>query len=199
MIRENINKIDYDLKRLFESVEISEKTNKSDYYFEIKATSTFNFGGEDKIASIKVNISKPDLNEGIVKWKYFVNTNDEKSDLIERVSNINLIANDIYETLSKKRMSSDYLESLESVNMINESYTIEEKEELEKKLEEILKRFEIEQKLVSESKYEDNVEVRNWVYSKYLKPEDKYMLSLNLTTAGFRVDFDEDNIKIQYI
>lgn len=199
MIRENINKIDYDLKQLFESVEISEKTNRSDYYFEIRATSTFNFDGDNKLASIKLNISKPELNEHNVKWKYLSNTNDEKSDMVERVSNINSIAKDVYETLSKKRMSSEYLNSLESVSSINESYTIEEKEELEKKLEEILKRFEVEHKMVSESKYEDNVQVRNWVYSKYLNPEDKYMLSLNLTTSGFTVDFQGDNIKIQHI
>lgn len=102
MIKENINKIDHDLKQLFELVEISEKANKSDYYFEVKATSTFNFGGDNKVASIKVNISKPELNESNIRWRYFVNTNDDNSDVIERVSNINSIAKDVYETLSKK-------------------------------------------------------------------------------------------------
>lgn len=199
MIRENINKIDFDLKGLFESVEISEKTNRSDYYFEILASSTFNMGGTDKKASIKVNILKPNLNESNVKWSYFVNTNDEQSDKIERTSNINTIAKDIYETITKKRMDSEYLNSLPVVEKMNESYTSEEKEVLEKKLEEILKRFEVEQKMSNESKYEDNVLVKKWTYYKNLKEEDKYMLNLNLTTAGFGVNFDGDTIKIEHI
>lgn len=199
MIKEKINKIDYDLKTLFESVSIFEKSKKSDYYFEINASSTFNIDGEDKIASIKFNISKPDLNQNNIKWKYFSNTNDENSEIIERISSVDTLAKDVFETISKKRMSSEYLNSLTKVEKINESYTAEEKEELEKKLEEILKRFEVEQKIITETKFEDNLEVREWVYQKRIKDQDKYMLLLNLTTAGFRANIDGDTIKIQYI
>ena len=39
MIKENINKIDYDLKNLFESVRISEKSNKGNYFLEDATTS----------------------------------------------------------------------------------------------------------------------------------------------------------------
>ena len=115
MIKENINKIDYDLKNLFESVKISEKSNKGNYFFEVVASSNK--------AQVKVEISKPELNNNVIKWSYYVNPLNESSDKIERISNIENTASDIFEILSKKKMESAYFESLESNDdqLINES------------------------------------------------------------------------------
>lgn len=115
MIKENINKIDYDLKNLFESVKISEKSNKGNYFFEVVASS--------KKAQVKAEISRPELNSNVVKWSYYVNPLNESSDKIERVSSVENAANDIFEVLSKKKMDSAYFESIEvsEFELINES------------------------------------------------------------------------------
>lgn len=198
MIKENINKIDYRLKQLFDSVLIQEKSNKSDFYFEINASSIFNIDNENKRVSIKVEISKPSLNESNVKWRYYTNTN-LLSDKIERVSSIDKISEDIYTTILTKKMDKEYLKSIPlEENIVVESIDIEEKEKLEKKLEEILKRFEIEEILINESVYDENVSVRTIKFKKNLKPSDLYMLDINLKSIGIdKIKYIDDTIEIQ--
>jgi hypothetical protein len=197
MIRENINKIDYELKELFNSVKIEEKSNKGNYYLEINASTDIH---DKKDASVKAEISLPDLNSKVIKWSYYTNPKSE-SDKVERVSSIDTISNDIYDVVNKKRMDIEYFESLEDIKyeMVNESaVTIEQKEELEKKLEDILKRFEVEEVVLNESKYDDNVLVNTLVFRKNLKPTDLYMLDINLKSAGYNnVEYVNDTIKVQ--
>jgi hypothetical protein len=196
MIVENINKIDYDLKQLFESVEITEKSNRGNYLFEISAT-------HDN-TKVRVEISKPDLNQKVVKWAYYINPLNESSDKIERFSSIDKIATDIFDIISKKMMDKSYLESInyESINesVINESVISEdEKLELEKKLEEIMKRFEIEERLLNESKYDENVLVKTISFKQNLKPTDLYLLDFNLKTAGFsNITYQGDVVTVQF-
>jgi hypothetical protein len=197
MIVENINKIDYDLKQLFESVEITEKSDRGNYLFEINAT-------HDN-TKVKVEISKPDLNQKVVKWTYYTNPLNESSDKIERFSSIGKIATDIFDIISKKMMDKSYLESIsyESINesVITESSVISEDEkiELEKKLEEIMKRFEIEERLLNESKYDENVLVKTISFKQNLKPTDLYLLDFNLKTAGFsKITYQGDVVTVQF-
>ena len=63
-IKANINKIDFELKNLFENVKIEEKTKGSKFYFEIKSNSTFfniNESREWKRVESLVRINKEDL------------------------------------------------------------------------------------------------------------------------------------------
>jgi hypothetical protein len=101
-IKQNINRIHVELSNNFESVKIEEKSNiKFGNYFEI---SLINEGLE-----LKMIVSKRDLESNNIKWLYFANPLDNNSHLVERVSNINNITNDVFEVLSKKRFSEDYL------------------------------------------------------------------------------------------
>lgn len=151
-IKSNINKIDYDLKNLFENVYIKEKTLGNQFYFEIKANSTFfniNESMDWKRAESIVKIVKSDLTSDMVKWSYSINPLNESADWIERVSKIDTVAKDIYETITKSRMDKSYFESLESiVESINESVTEITKDDLIDKLKEVAARFEVEIKTV---------------------------------------------------
>ena len=154
-IKSNINKIDYDLKNLFENVYIKEKTLGNQFYFEIKANSTFfniNESMDWKRDESIVKIVKSNLASDMIKWSYCINPLNESSDWIDRVSTIDTIAKDIYETITKSRMDKSYFESLESiVESINESVTEITKDDLIDKLREIAARFEVEIKTVKKS------------------------------------------------
>jgi len=202
MIKENINKIDFELKNLFEEVDIKEKTNRGNYYFEINATSYVYFQNEKKEAQVKVEISKPDLASNFIKWSYYTNPLNQNSDKIERLSSIENISNDIYEVLSKKKMEKEYFESLDSLyELINESsISVEEKEELEKKLEDVLKRFEIEEKILEESKFdlEGNKPEKTLLYFKNLKMSDRFLLESEVKSLGIDyISFSGNSIKIK--
>lgn len=156
-IKLNINKIDFDLKTLFENVYITEKTLGNKFYFEIKANSTFfniNESNDWKRAESIVKINKADLTSDLVKWSYSINPLNEGAGWIEKVSNINSVARDIYETITKSRMDKSYFESLEYiVELINENATPEiTKDDLVNKLREIADRFELEIKGVEKTK-----------------------------------------------
>ena len=151
-IKSNINKIDFDLKNLFENVYIKEKTLGNQFYFEINANSTFfniNESKDWKRAESIVKIIKSDLASDMVKWSYSINPLNESADWIERVSRIDSIAKDIYETITKSRMDKSYFESLETiVESVNESVTEITKDDLIDKLKEVAARFEVEVKKV---------------------------------------------------
>lgn len=266
MIKENINKIDYDLKNLFESVKISEKSNKGNYFFEVVASS--------KKAQVRVEISKPELNNNVVKWSYYVNPINESSDKIERISNIENTASDIFEILSKKKMDSSYFESLESnedIQLINESVEFDNRFEkaysdpngkfnywdivkdiidedgwvysnnsphildayfsnntgkeiefqksyegewkgsrwrpkelsektLTEKVSDILKKFQIEEKLVEESKanLDGDKPEKTLVFKKELRASEKFNLDTELKSIGVEyVSFVDDIIKVK--
>ena len=121
-IKLNINKIDGDLKSLFENVFISEKTDRNKYFFSISANKMFLFEGCKKRVEVKVNIDFEDIKTNIVKWSYSLNPLTENAETIERVSYLNNIANDIYEIASNKRMVKEYFDSLEAhVDLILEN------------------------------------------------------------------------------
>lgn len=104
-IKQNINRIHVELSNNFESVKIEEKSNiKFGNYFEI---SSVNEGLE-----VKMIVTKRDLESNNIKWSYFANPLDSNSHLVERVSNIDNITNDVVEVLSKKRFSDEYLSEI---------------------------------------------------------------------------------------
>ena len=199
MIKENINKIDYELKNLFENVEILEKSNRDNYFFEINATGFTFFKGEKKEASIKAIISKPDLMYRTIKWSYYTNPLKENSDIIERYSNIDTISNDIYEVVSKVKMESEYFESLDSLyELINESVDPIEKT-LEQKVDDVFSKFGITEKSV-ESKFKldgSNPEKKITYNCPKIKMSDKFNIESEIKSLGINyVSFNESSIKV---
>lgn len=122
--KQNINKIDNELKKLFENVYVAEKIDKGNFYVEITANKMFLFEGCKKRVEVKAHISKPELNKNIINWSYSVNPLDESATKIQKTSYLNRIANDIYDIASNKRMVKEYFNALEAhVDLINEECT----------------------------------------------------------------------------
>lgn len=123
-IKQNINKIDFELKKLFENVYITEKSDKNNFYVEISCNKVFLFEGCKKRVEVKAYINKDDLKYDNIKWSYSLNPLLENSNKIERVSYINSISKDIYDIAENKRMVNEYFNSLEAmVDLILEECT----------------------------------------------------------------------------
>jgi hypothetical protein len=200
-IRTNINKIDFDLKNLFESVKIEEKTSGNQFYFEIIANSTFvNESNECKRAQVIVNIDKRDLSSNFITWSYKSNPLLESSYIVERVSKIDTIANDIHNVIVEKRMDKDYLNSLEVIQeTINES-TVEVKEEtLVEKLQSVLNQFGIETTKVENEITENSKTVRLFL-EKSLKFSEMFQIesSFNSKPGVDWTVFKEGFIEVKY-
>jgi len=100
-LKKNINRIHYLLSDKFESVDIKEKVSNSvGDYIEISVK-------ED--LECKMIIKKKDLESDYFKWRYFSNPNDNNSFLIERISGVETIVNDIEDIFNKKRFDSEYI------------------------------------------------------------------------------------------
>ena len=110
MIKENINKIDYELKDLFESVSIEEKVDRDRFYFEIKVSGN-KLNESLKNCEVSFQIDKIDLNGVRVNWKYWSNP-ILKDWQVERTSNIEYITKDISDIVLKGRLDSNYLSGL---------------------------------------------------------------------------------------
>jgi hypothetical protein len=136
----NINRIDGDLKNLFENVYIYERTKGNQFYFEIKANAEFYNESKDDLKRIEIKalISKVDILNENIKWYYSANPLDESSNWVERTSNINYIAQDMYDVIVKGRMDENYFNSLESiVELINESNVTDVEKEIFNKIKDI--------------------------------------------------------------
>lgn len=191
-IKENINKMDSELKALFENVYISEKSIKGDFFFSITANKMFLFEGCKKRIEVKVDINKNDLKGKTIKWKYSLNPLNENAETIERVSYLNNIANDIYDIASNKRMVNEYFSSLEShVDLITES--VEAKENIIDILKSVIAKYPAPV-LIEETKESIKL-IGN------LKMSEKFNLERELlaTEKVEYVSFDENIIKIKLI
>jgi hypothetical protein len=124
-LKSNINKIDFDLKSLFENVYVSEKSEGSRFYFEIKANGIFRLDeSSNQRREIVIRIDKSDILSNRIRWSYSSNPLNESSDWIERVSSLETLSSDAYDVVLKNRMDKMYLESLECiVESINENST----------------------------------------------------------------------------
>jgi len=125
-IKQNINKVDFELKQLFENVYISDKTERGNFLFSITANKMFLFEGCKKRVEVKVDINKNDLNGNVVKWSYSLNPLNENAERIEKVSYIQTLAKDIYDIDANKRMVKEYFNQLEAhVDLICENSEFE--------------------------------------------------------------------------
>ena len=189
-----INKIDYDLKSLFENVYITEKSLGNQFYFEISANSTFLNLNEMKSwqrAEVKVKISKRDLIGNNIKWSYSVNPLNESADIIERVSSIDNIAKDIYEVITKSRMEKSYFESLEYiVESINENVSEVVDKTIEDKLVDVISqlgikvdRFENSVKIIEGNQFDRIKDITyKFYHSGDIKLSDMFKIEQNINS-----------------
>jgi hypothetical protein len=104
-LRQNINKVHFDLQNRFEEVTITEKSDlKLGNYFELSILE----GNKE----VKVILRKTEAEKNVFVWSYFSNPLNESSDLVERTSKIDTFSIDIQEVLEKNRFDSDYLNKI---------------------------------------------------------------------------------------
>lgn len=199
MIKENINKIDFQLKNEFDDVNIIEKSTKGEFLFEINASKVININGEPKKVSIKLDIKKESLNKDIFNWDYYIDTNDLNSDRIKKTSLVETIQNDILDIFEKKKFSKDYLDKLESFIPKEEEVIIEKESQFNNKIQSIFDSFEISDVLKNEKKYVDGVHENTIIVEKKLSPENKYIFDMNLKSAGYEdIEYVDNKITIKY-
>ena len=104
-LRQNINKVHFDLTNRFEEVTITEKSNlKLGQYFELSIL--------ESNKEVKIILTKTEVEKGVFNWSYFSNPLNESSDLVERTSKLEMFSLDIQEILDKNRFDSDYLNKI---------------------------------------------------------------------------------------
>lgn len=196
-IKQNINKIDNDLKDFFENVYIAEKADKGNFFVTITANKMFLFEGCKKRVEVKVDINKNDLNGNTIKWNYSLNPLNENTGKIERVSYLHSIAKDIYDIAANKRMVNEYFSSLEAhVDLILENMSTEE---------EGLNAITTITNIVKEyagniSQLSSNIQTEGgWIeYTAEIDMADKFRLEKRLLESGLvsYVSFNDGVIKI---
>lgn len=211
-IKANINKIDFQLKEVFENVNIKEKSDRVGHFFEINTDSNFLFEDNSwKKAGVRVKIYKQDLLIESVRWFYQVDTLNESSDWIERVSPISRVGVDINNVILLKQMSEDYFSKLEStVEMINESASQIVETDIESKVENILLSYGIK---IEGKSYDESVVLENnqfmstrpdqkikFLHNSEIKISDKFRIeALVKSFEGVNyILFRENEIEVDY-
>jgi len=150
-VKSRINKVDFELKQVFENVFIKEKYYKTGY-FEISANKVVYLkeSKEFKRLEAKVIINQPDLLQEQVRWSYSTNPLVESGIWLDRVSPIEDLSKDITNIVEERRVSEDYIFNLEPiVDMINEDASFDEEIEQKTKIDVIsdfLSNFNVEVK-----------------------------------------------------
>jgi hypothetical protein len=193
MLKDNINRLDNQLKSIFDEVRIDERAMKSEYYFDITVSKI----SEGKKVSVRLFASKPQFeNNSLINWKYLSDTREDTSFAVERVSKLDELANDINDVIVNKKLDKSYLESLQEVKLdiLNESVTENDVNELVS----LLSNFEM-QYLETHSKIEDHVMTELAHFKHNLKLSDKTRVELALKTAGYE-DFmwNKDRLFVKY-
>jgi len=211
-IKVNINKIDFQLKEVFENVNIKEKSDRIGHFFEINTDSNFLFEDNSwKKAGVRVKIYKQDLLSESVRWFYQVDTLNESSDWIERSSPIAKIGKDINNVIVLKQMSEDYFSKLEeTIEMINESSSQIVETDIESKVENILYGYGV---IVEDKAYGESVILENnqfmskkpdqqirFIHSSEIKISDKFRIESEIKSfEGVNyVLFRENEIEVDY-
>jgi hypothetical protein len=100
-LKKNINKVHVDLTNSFDTVKITEKSNKDlGNYFELSVL-------EDK-KEFKAIIKMTEIKNSNFSWTYYSNPLNEES-LVERVSSIYTFSSDVQDIFEKNRFDSDYI------------------------------------------------------------------------------------------
>jgi len=120
---ELLNKMDFNLKEVFENVDIKQLDNQKELTFEVKL-SKFKSDSNNR-AELVFQISESTIYENSMIWKYKTNPLNENSIYITRTSTLNSIAMDMSAIILESRFDKEYLTTLagsinESVDIIDE-------------------------------------------------------------------------------
>lgn len=200
IVKTNLNRIDFELKELYSNVKISEKNTHNKFFFQIEAVGNFQLFESNQSRQVKslVLIEKNNLNFEKIKWQYCINPSNPNSDFIDRVSNVDELTKDIYETVTKKKMDISYLKSTPVVyEMINENLDKEVGDKtIEDEIFSIVEKFEIQVEDINT----ENINGRRYlkIYHNGLKVSDKFKLEskINELDGVNFVSFTDDFIKI---
>ena len=135
-IKSRINKVDFELKQVFENVFIKEKYYKTGY-FEISANKVcyLKESREYKRLESKVIINQPDLLQDFVKWSYSTNPLNESAIWLDRVSSFDELSTDIINIVEERRLVENYILDVEPiVDVINEDDSFDEEIEQKTKI-----------------------------------------------------------------
>jgi hypothetical protein len=114
-LRQNINKVHFDLQNRFGEVTITEKSDlKLGNYFELSILE------ENK--EVKVILRKNEVEKNVFEWSYFSNPLNESSNLVERTSKLEMFSLDVQEVFEKNRFDSDYNKILESQTFVKDNF-----------------------------------------------------------------------------
>jgi hypothetical protein len=120
-----LNKIDYNLKEVFENVEIKRLGNTKEETFEIKLSGVKN--NPNNKAELVIQMTESTIYEGSLIWKYKTNPLNENSMYVTRTSTIGSMAMDVEDIVTENRFAKEYLESLlESINESAEAFAYDE-------------------------------------------------------------------------
>lgn len=173
-LKSRINKLDFDLKEIFENVYITEKSVGNQFFFKIDCNGEFwnlNESQAYQRAEVKIIIHKSDLLKDPINWSYSSNPTNETAHYVQRVSTLDRLAKDVEDVVQNLRMDESYFNDL--------PYVIEEINETNSKtyvdgdggiLKEKLQKLGIE---VDEVDQDDKIVLENNSFMN-TKPEKKY-------------------------
>lgn len=206
-IKQNINKIDSELKNLFENVYVTEKANKQGYFLEISCNKVFLFEGCKKRVEVKAYINKDDLKYDTIKWSYSLNPLKENAESISRVSYINNIAKDIYDIADNKRMVKEYFNSLDAMvdlilecgDVYGESICRSLNESRLKDINKIAEKYISVSNVISNLDTNSHFNTRGTIeYTSEISMANKFRLEKELMESGLvdYVSFNEGKVKV---
>jgi hypothetical protein len=148
-----------------------------------------------------VLIEKNNLNFDKVTWKYSLDPTNSNSEYIERVSKIDELAGDIYNTITKKQMDFNYLKSIplyyesikESVIKPKKKITIEDK------ILSIIENLNVDVEFTDVENVNGKKSLK--IYHKGIKVSDKFILENkvnNLKGVSF-ISFFDDHLKVNLV
>lgn len=103
-LKTNANKIHSDLTSIYETVNISENSDRFIGNF-------LEFRVVESNKELVMTIQKYELEKDTFKWSYLANPGDKNS-VVERMSNLNTFLTDVKDIFEKNRFDQDYLEKL---------------------------------------------------------------------------------------
>lgn len=114
-LKSRINKLDYDLKQIFENVYIKEKSVGNQFFYDISCNAEFwnlNESQAYQRAEVKLIIHKSDLLKENISWMYSSNPVNENAHYVQRQSTLEKLASDIEDVIKSLRMDESYFSDL---------------------------------------------------------------------------------------
>jgi hypothetical protein len=114
-LKQRINKLDFELKEIFENVSIQEKSIGNQFFFKINCNGEFfNLNESNAVQRVEVRliVHKSDLLQNSVSWSYSSDPTNENAHFVQKVSNFDKMAEDIQDVILNCRMDESYFQNL---------------------------------------------------------------------------------------